>query len=265
VRSGSAVLAVTVASLALVLAPSHRTKLIFSDAFEGPKALARWHAIVGGDGFGNHELQYYTSRPRNVAIAGGKLELVARRENYTGADGVTRAYTSGALETAGLFQTTYGRVEARIKLPTGRGLWPAFWAVGSDVDRVGWPRSGEIDMMENLGRDPFTVLGSIHGPEAEKARGYALTSTHRASSSLAAAYHTYGVVRRPGRIVFTLDGAPYATRTRASLPQSASWVFDKPFFLVLTLAVGGSWPGPPSGSTRFPARMLVDWVRVYAL
>jgi beta-glucanase (GH16 family) len=244
-------------------APTHG-RLILSDTFNRPGALSKWHPILGGGGFGNRELQYYTARRRNVAIVGGKLELIARREVYTGADHVRRAYTSGAIETKGLFQTEYGGLEARIKLPAGRGLWPAFWAVGSDVGRVGWPRSGEIDVMENLGRDPFTVLGSIHGPEPGKPRGYALTSADRASTSLAAGYHTYAVLRSPGRIVFSLDGVPYATRTRASLPRGARWVFDKPFFLILTLAVGGSWPGPPDATTRFPATMSVDWVRAYA-
>lgn len=241
---------------------------VWSDEFNGvpgsrpdPK---KWNIIYGGGGFGNQELQYYTARSSNVAIDGsGDLSLTARRETFTGKDGVTRKYTSGALQTKGLFAATYGRIEARIKLPAGKGLWPAFWAVGSDVDRVGWPESGEIDIMENLGDDPFALLGSIHGPQAGVSRGYALTTTLRSRESLAEGYHVYGVEWTPGEIVFTLDGIPYSTRTRASLPARATWPFDKPFFLILTLAVGGTWPGAPDASTPFPATMRVDWIRVY--
>lgn len=239
----------------------------WSDEFNGPAGSApdpaKWNIEVGGDGWGNEELEYYTSRAANVALDGrGHLAITARREGYTGADGRTREYTSARLQTKGLFSTTYGRIEARIKLPAGAGLWPAFWALGSDIESVGWPASGEIDVMESLGSDPFTLFGSLHGPEEGQSRGYSFTAPERSVGSLAKHFHTYGVLWTSSSITFTFDGAFYSTIARTQLsPQE--WVFDKPFFLLLNLAVGGSWPGAPNASTRFPATVLVDWVRVY--
>jgi len=209
--------------------------------------------------------KYYTSRPSNAALDGqGHLAITAVAKRTPASGGVTDDYTSSRLQTNGLFATTYGRLEARIKLPAGRGLWPAFWAVGADVESVSWPNSGEIDVMESLGNDPFTLYGSIHGPERGQ-RGR--LSVHYPSSFRQFSghwFHIYGIDWSPGAIVFTFDGIPYATRTPASLPAGGRWVFNKPFFLLLNLAVGGIWPGSPDTSTPFPATMLVDWVRVYS-
>jgi beta-glucanase (GH16 family) len=243
-------------------------QLVWSDEFNGPAGASpdttKWTFDRGGGGWGNNELEYYTSRPTNVALDGqGHLAITARREPYSG-HGVTREYTSARLQTLGLFATTYGQIDARIKLPAGRGLWPAFWAVGSNVENIGWPNAGEIDIMESLGNEPFTLYGSIHGPELGAPTGYKFTTPHRSASSLAGGFHTYGIEWSPGAIVFTFEGIPYATRTPASLPSGGRWVFDKPFFLLLNLAVGGNWPGAPNASTPFPATMLVDWVRVYS-
>jgi beta-glucanase (GH16 family) len=222
--------------------------------------------IRGGGGFGNRELQYYTGRSSNIALDGaGHLVITALRARYTGHDLVTCDYTAAAIQTKGLFQVMYGRLEARIEIPQGRGLWPAFWAVGGDVDSVGWPRSGEIDMMENLGNDPFTIYGSIHGPQPGLANGYGISARKRSTESLSSGFHVYGVTWSPDKLVFTLDGVPYATDTPSTLSHGHQWVFNHPFFLILNLAVGGNWPGPPDASTPFPARMLVDWVRVYSL
>ncbi len=242
--------------------------LIWSDSFNGPAGAspdpAKWSIQTGGGGWGNNELEYYTDSPSNVALDGkGHLAITARRENYTG-DGLTREYTSARLQTKGLFATAYGRIEARIKLPAGSGLWPAFWALGSDIEEVGWPDSGEIDVMESLGNDPFTLYGSIHGPEPGSAKGYHLTAREHSAVSLASRFHVFGVEWSPSAIIFTFDGAPYSTRTPASLSGAQQWVFDKPFFLLLNLAVGGNWPGAPQASTPLPATMLVDWVRVYS-
>jgi beta-glucanase (GH16 family) len=244
-------------------------KLIWADNFNGPAGAApnpaKWQAMswyVGTRGDG--ELEYYTSQASNVSLDGaGHLVITARRMKYT-SDGVTRYYTSGRIETEARFQTTYGELEARIKLPAGQGLWPAFWAVGSDYDQVGWPDCGEIDMMEALGNDPFTFYGTIHGPSADSSYGYGLIAAKRSRVSLAAGFHVYGVTWSPSKIVFTLDGVPYSVRTRASLSPGDRWVFNKPFFLILNLAVGGHWPGSPNASTPFPARMVVDWVKVYS-
>jgi beta-glucanase (GH16 family) len=244
-------------------------RLVWSDTFLGPAGArpnpAKWSLATGGNGWGNDELEYYTARRSNASLDGhGDLVVTARAETYTGRDGVMRAYTSARLQTAGLFSTTYGRIEASMRIPQGRGLWPAFWAVGSDIEKVGWPACGEIDVMESLGSDPFTLYGSIHGPQQGAPTGYVLTAAKRAPSSLADAFHIYGVQWSPNAIVFTFDGVPYATRTPASLVPGESWVFNRPFFLLLDLAVGGKWPGAPDSSTPFPARMLVNWVRVYS-
>lgn len=243
-------------------------KLIFVDEFKGragaPPDPGKWQLVSGGGGWGNQELEYYTSRASNVALDGeGHLAITARRETYRGSDGVTRYYTAGRLQTKGLFQSTYGVLEARIKIPSGRGLWPAFWALGGNIDSVGWPACGEIDMMENLGNDPFTIYGSIHGPQAGLLNGYDIEATKRLPVSLAAGFHVYAVRWSPNKIVFTLDGVPYATKTPASLRRGQRWVFNKPFYLLLNVAVGGTWPGSPNSSTPFPATMRVDWVRVY--
>lgn len=270
-------------STALVGAPprgpeQHRTsgagprltppKLIWSDDFNGPPGAppdpAKWHAVTGAYGAGSHELEYYTGRSSNVALDGaGHLVLTGVRETYR-RHGVTRRYTSARIETGGRFETMYGELEARIKLPEGYGLWPAFWALGSDYARVGWPGSGEIDMMEALGKDPFVYYGSVHGPSRASPDGWTMTVAKRSRTSLAAGFHVYGVRWSPGKVVFTFDGVPYATRTPAALRPGERWVLDRPFYLLLDLAVGGEWPGNPDASTRFPARMVVDWVRVYS-
>jgi beta-glucanase (GH16 family) len=243
--------------------------LTWSDEFNGsaggPPNPSKWNVIYGGGGFGNDELQYYTSNSNNLAVDGaGHLVITALSGSYTGSDGVTRNYTSGAIQTKGLFQARYGTLDARIEIPQGQGLWPAFWAIGSDTDSVGWPQCGEIDMMENLGNDPFTIYGSIHGPQSGVANGYAITTAKHSHVSLAGGFHIYGVTWSPNKLVFTLDGAAYATYTPKSLSPTEQWVFNKPFFLILNLAVGGGWPGSPNATTTFPAKMLVDWVRVYS-
>lgn len=250
---------------------SSQGRMVWDDEFSGPAGAApistKWRLETGGNGWGNGELEYYTARTSNVSLDGdGHLQIVARREHYAGPDGVTREYTSARLQTKGLFQVTYGRIEARIKLPAGRGLWPAFWAVGSNIDSVGWPASGEIDVMESAGQDPFEVSGSVHGPAAGLSEGYAITSAACEADPLTGGFHTYGVDWSPGRVVFTLDGSSYETLTPTSLRSSERWVFNgRPYYLVLDLAVGGTGAGAPNSSTQFPARMLVDWVRVYAL
>jgi beta-glucanase (GH16 family) len=241
---------------------------IWSDEFSGPAGAApnpaKWTAQTGG-GWGGNELECYTGRASNVSLDGaGHLAITAQRETCTDANGRTCRYTSARLQTNGLFQTTYGELEARLKLPAGQGLWPAFWALGSDIDSVGWPASGEIDVMESIGNNPFSVYGSIHGPVSGSMTPYGITVAHTSPVSLADGFHTYGVTWSPSSIVFTLDGVPYASDSPAALAAGRQWVFGKPFFLLLDLAVGGTWPGSPDATTPFPATLLVDWVRVYS-
>lgn len=246
--------------------PYHR--LIWHDEFTGSAGSspnpARWQIKTGGNGWGNNQLQYYTANPQNVSLDGaGHLAITARRQQYS--DGrYSRNYTSAQVVTDGRFHAKYGRIEARIKLPAGAGLWPAFWAVGTDSDRRQWPAGGEIDVMENIGRNPFKTYAVIHGPATYNRYGYNLIASKRSKASLSSRFHVFGIDWSPGKIVFTLDGKAFSTRTARALPAGAKWVFNKPFYLILNLAVGGNFPGQPTASTRFPATMRVDWVRVYS-
>ncbi len=241
--------------------------LSWSDEFNGADGSApdpaKWAFDLGGGGWGNGELETYTSRPQNAVIRGGNLVITAAKETYTGTDGISRDYTSARLKTQGLFSQSSGRFEARIKIPTGQGIWPAFWLLGNDVTTNGWPACGEIDIMENIGSQPATVYGTIHGPGYSG--GTAIGASHTlATGKYADDFHLYAVEWESTQIRFYVDGFLYATRTPADLPNNGSvWVFDHPFFLLLNLAVGGNWPGAPDSTTVFPQQMLVDYVRVY--
>jgi len=242
-------------------------KLAWSDEFNGPNGSAidssKWVIEVGGEAWGNQELEYYTNRPQNLFIQDGHLVIRARRESYTGSDGVRRDYTSARLKTAGKFSQTYGRFEARIKVPSGQGMWPAFWMLGDDIDSVGWPGCGEIDIMENIGKEPSTVHGSIHGPGFVGGDGIEAPYKLSGNQRFADDFHIFAVEWEPNAIRFYVDRDLYVTRTPADLRKDWRWVFDHPFFLVLNLAVGGDWPGNPDPDTGFPKQMLVDYVRVY--
>ena len=242
-------------------------KLTWSDEFNGSNGSAidrsKWVVEAGGTGWGNHELEYYTTRPQNAFIKDGTLVIQARRENYRGTDGVSRNYTSARLKTAGRFSQAYGRFEARIKIPSGQGMWPAFWMLGDDVDKTGWPACGEIDIMENIGKEPSTVHGSIHGPGFVGSDGMGALYTLPAKRRFTDDFHIFAVEWESNAIRFYVDDALYVTRTRADLRPGWKWVFDHPFFLLLNLAVGGDWPGNPDATTVFPQAMLVDYVRVY--
>ena len=246
---------------------SHQPKLVWSDEFNAPDGSApdphKWTFDLGGKGWGNQELETYTDRPQNVYIQDGMLVIQARKETFTGKDGVAREYTSARLKTQGLFSQTFGRIEARIKIPYGQGLWPAFWMLGDDAGKTGWPRCGEIDIMENIGREPSIVHGTIHGPDYSGARGISAAYTLPGGGRFADDFHIYAVDWQPHKIQFFVDGDLYTTVLPTSLPPGARWVFDHPFFIILNVAVGGSWPGNPDATTTFPQSMQVDYVRVY--
>ena len=240
--------------------------LVWSDEFngDGPSVDAsKWVIETGGGGFGNNELEYYTARPQNVQVRHGNLVIQALKEKYTGPDGVTRDYTSARLKTQTKFSEAYGRFEARIKIPRGQGLWPAFWLLGDDIDKVGWPDDGEIDIMENIGKEPSVVHGTIHGPGYSGAGGISASYSLPHGLRFADHFHVFAVEWEPDAIRFYTDGQLYATRTPKDLPAGKKWVFDHPFFIILNAAVGGSWPGSPDSTTMFPQTMLVDYVRVY--
>jgi beta-glucanase (GH16 family) len=244
-------------------------RLVWSDEFNGapnsPVDSRRWRHETGG-AWGEGELQSYTSRKANSHQDGrGRLRIVARAERFRGMDSITRDYTSARMSTQGRYSFRYGLFEARLQMPVGRGVWPAFWALGTDIDQVGWPECGEIDVMEHLGQEPTTASGTIHGPQddggadADYKPGRSVVHT----TPLAQEFHTYGAQWLPGSIQFYFDGRPYWSITAADLPAGSRWVFDHPFFLILNIAVGGAWAGSPDASTTFPQALLVDYVRVY--
>jgi beta-glucanase (GH16 family) len=241
--------------------------LTWADEFNGvdgaPPDANKWIAESGGNGWGNNELEYYTARSQNLHQENGHLVIEALKERFTGSDGVRRDYTSARIKTQGRFSQKYGRIEARIQIPSGRGACPAFWMLGDDYETAGWPSCGEIDIMESVGSNSGVVQGSLHGP------GYSglnpLTSAYQLPRGrFSDAYHIFAVEWEPQSVRFYVDDKLYATRKPTDLPSSKHWVYDHPFFIVLNLAVGGNMPGDPDESTVFPQRMLVDYVRVYA-
>lgn len=243
-------------------------RLVWSDEFSGPNGSSpdpkKWTYDLGGKGWGNEELETYTNRKKNAYVKNGYLVITARRESYTGADGVRREYTSARLKTEALFSQAYGRFEARIKIPRGQGMWPAFWMLGNDFSSVGWPKCGEIDIMENVGKEPGAIHGSLHGPSVNgHTSDRTSVFTLPAGQKFADDFHVYALEWEPKVVRFFVDENLYATFDSAEWPAGGTWVFDHPFFLILNLAVGGNWPGSPDASTQFPQSMLVDYVRVY--
>jgi len=241
--------------------------LVWSDEFNGANGsvvdASKWVSETGGGGWGNDELEYYTNRPLNAHQQDGNLLIKVLQEKYTGSDGVTRNYTSARLKTLGKFTQAYGRFEARIKIPRGQGIWPAFWMLGDNIDKPGWPDCGEIDIMENIGKEPALVHGTIHGPGYSGAGGIGAPYALPNKQPFADDFHVYAVEWEPTAIRFYVDKDLYATRVPADLPKGAKWVYDHPFFLLLNVAVGGGWPGSPDATSVYPQEMLVDYVRVY--
>lgn len=239
--------------------PTGDRTILFEDDFSGPAGSlpdpAKWGFDVGTD-WGNAQLEYDTDRPENASLDGeGHLVITARREAYEGS-----AYTSARVTTAGKFEPTYGRIEARVKLPTGQGIWPAFWLLGADIETVGWPETGEIDILEFRGQEPNVMHHSVHGPGYSA--GGAITRRYEfPGGRLDTDFHVYAVEWTTDSIEWFVDGERFFGITPESLP--GRWVFDHPFYLILNVAVGGGFVGPPDASTSFPQEMIVDWVRVY--
>lgn len=240
--------------------------LVWSDEFNQADGSApdasKWVFDLGGGGWGNRELQTYTDRRVNSRIEQGRLVIEARKESFTGPDGIQRDYTSARLKTLGNAAWTFGRVEARLKVPRGHGLWPAFWMLGTNIHSAGWPSCGEIDIMENIGREPLVVHGTVHGPGYSGGGGIGGALTN--STALSDDFHVFAVEWDPARIRWFMDDRLYFTMTPTNLPAGKRWVFDHGHFVLVNVAIGGSWPGEPDHSTTFPQRMLVDYVRVYA-
>jgi beta-glucanase (GH16 family) len=237
-------------------------QLTWSDEFNQPDGslpdASKWGVEVGGNGWGNNEMEYYTARTNNLRIEDGKLVIEAVHEDYQG-----KPYTSGRLLTQGKSSWTYGLFEARIKIPRGQGIWPAFWMLGTSITTNPWPNCGEIDIMENIGREPGTIHGTVHGPGYSGANGIGKPVSLPANAVMADDFHIFAVDCEPGSVTWFLDGKKYFSITPASLPPNTRWVFDKPKYLLLNLAVGGFWPGYPDQTSTYPQRMVVDYVRVY--
>ena len=240
--------------------------LVWEDNFEidGAPDANNWTYEIGDGtaqgipGWGNNEFQYYTSRPENVKVENGNLVITARKETFSGS-----GYTSARLLTKGLFQQKYGRFEARIKLPWGQGLWPAFWMLGDDNNgALSWPQIGEIDIMENRGNEPTITHGSIHGPGYSA--GNAVTKSYDLNARLDTQFHVYGIEWGPNYINYYVDDVLYNQITPEDLPNGTEWVFnDREFYIILNVAVGGSFAGAPNINTVFPQTMEVDYVKVY--
>ena len=233
-------------------------ELVWQDEFNTPGApdAAKWTYDIGNgpnnDGWGNAELQSYTSRAENIVIAEGKLKITAIKNG--------NAFTSARIKTQGLFEQGYGRIEASIKLPYGPGIWPAFWMIGNDVNTKGWPQCGEIDIMEGRGQEPNIIHGTVHGP------GYSAGAAITASYGLQNArfdtdYHLFAVEWTENCIDFYVDDVLYSRITPEKV--TGNWVYDHPFFIILNVAVGGNYVGWPTTSTPFPQTMYVDYVKVY--
>lgn len=245
--------------------PTRNLTLVWEDNFDGAAGsspdASKWTYDIGTgvNGWGNNELQYYTDRPENVSLDGsGNLVITAIAETFNGSP-----YSSARITTKGLFSQTYGRFEARLKTPFGPGLWPAFWMLGDDIDVVGWPFCGEIDVMELRGQEPSTIHGSVHGPGYSG--GNAVTETFDLSDSrFDSDFHVFAVEWGEGFVEYFVDDQLYLRLTPDDVP--GEWVYDDDFFMILNVAVGGSFVGFPSPTgTRFPQTMTVDYVRVYQI
>lgn len=242
--------------------PVPNWQLVWQDEFNGTYGQSpdstKWTYDIGTgvNGWGNQELQYYTDRPVNVSLDGeGNLTITARRESFGG-----QPFTSARIKTQGLLEQAYGRFEARIKMPWGPGIWPAFWLLGSDINSVGWPQSGEIDIMEYRGQQTNLINGTVHGPGYSG--GNSITKTFGFTNDrFDNDFHLFAVEWGKNYLRFYVDDIMYQELKPEDLP--GQWVFDKPFFIILNVAVGGNYVGFPTSQTPFPQTMLVDYVRVY--
>lgn len=243
--------------------------LVWSDEFNGKAGVQPsdtfWNYNIGNEeasGWGNRELEYYTRDPANVRLDGqGNLEIRALKNvaDLWCFNGDACPYTSARLTTFGKVAFEYGKVEARVQVPAGVGYWPAFWMLGSGEGS--WPNNGEIDIMEWLGRTPTTVYGTLHGPGYSADKG--LSTPKELPEVVSKGFHTFAVIKRPSEIVWLLDGQPYKRVTPTDLPAGTQWVFERPSYLLLNLAVGGNWSGPVGAQTVFPGVMKVDYVRIW--
>lgn len=236
--------------------------VVMEENFDGTELdTSLWSYDIGDgssqglSGWGNNELQYYTDRPENVKVEDGILNITARKEAYEEA-----SYTSGRILTKLNFDQKYGRFEARMKLPWGQGLWPAFWLLGADIDEVGWPQTGEIDIMEYRGQEPARIHGSVHGPGYSGAEAVS-KSYNLEGDRFDTDFHVFGIEWGKDYINFYVDDDLYNQITPEDV--DGEWVYNKPFYILINMAVGGSFVGSPTEDTVFPQTLEIDYVRVY--
>jgi beta-glucanase (GH16 family) len=234
-------------------------QLVWQDEFSGPQGQkpdsTKWAYDIGTD-WGNAQLEYDTDRPKNASLDGnGNLLITAYRESYSG-----QPFTSARIKTQGLFEQAYGRFEARIKMPWGPGIWPAFWLLGTNIESVGWPECGEIDIMEYRGQQPNLIYGTVHGPGYSA--GNSITKSYGFENDrFDVDFHLFAVEWGENYLRFYVDKVMYQELKPGDL--TGPWVFNKPFFIILNVAVGGNYVGFPTSETPFPQSMIIDYVRVY--
>jgi hypothetical protein len=233
---------------------------LFQDEFNGTQidtSIWGYNIGTGSGGWGNNELQYYTSRPENVYLNNGKLVIQAKKESYNGS-----AYTSARLLTQNKRTFTFGRVDIRAKLPVAKGLWPALWSLGSKITQTGWPACGEMDIMELVGTNPNQVHGTLHwGATPALHQSYG-TFTRLATGDFSDKFHVFSMIWEADKVEILMDDISYYKMDRTRV-GNAAYPFNEPIFLIMNVAVGGDWPGSPTAATTFPQQMLVDYVRVF--
>lgn len=232
--------------------------LVWHDEFDGNALNTQdWNYEQGGSGWGNHELENYTNRLQNVFVSAGNLIIEARKESYGGNN-----YTSGRLTTYGKQQFMYGRIDIRAKLPVSKGMWPALWMLGSNISSVPWPGCGETDIMELIGTNPKQVVGSMHWKQQDGSTGTYNNAYSLPSQDFSQEFHVFSVIWKKDSLQFLVDDHAYVNGSVSNV-SSGTYPFNNPFFFIFNVAVGGDWPGPPDGTTVFPQRMFVDYVRVF--
>lgn len=259
---------VMVAGIGSLGAGGEEPRLVWADEFNGPGGAPpderKWNLETIGQTSGNGELQCYTDVSDNAATDGdGHLVIAAHRDpGHVCADGSRNDYTSARLNTIDKHVWKHGRFEIRAKVPDGAGTWPAFWAVGEDYPEVGWPESGELDVMEVIGADITHLIGTVHVPDTDGEHVFLQAATD-VSHPLSDDFHVYAMEWDEDAIVWSLDGEEYGRVTRAEVEEIGDWVVDDEFYLILNLALGGVFGGPVDADTVFPQRFVVDYVRVF--
>ena len=234
--------------------------LVWDEEFSGSTLDPNeWNYEIGNGqgGWGNNELEYYTNSPNNVLVSNGNLIIEARKESINGFN-----YSSARLTTQSKKTFTYGRIDIRAKLPRGQGIWPALWMLGSNITAVGWPASGEIDIMENLGQDSSKVYGTLHYGASPATHGSNGNSYMLNGSYFSSKFHVFSMDWVQDTVKLYVDNNLMLTVKKSDV-GSSPYPFNQPFFFIFNVAVGGNWPGSPDGNTTFPQRMIVDYIRVF--